>query len=188
MSIVARVFAVLLVFIHLLNVIGCYFVFKSLETRHTVEVTERLDEDSYAGSEAITLRIPFSLPYTNSNQKNYERVDGKFKHEGEVYRFVKQKFYRDTLFIVCVKDAKAAELDDSIDDITASMTDTTPIKKSSSKTSGWSIKDFDSLTPLGFSSTRDSINTFLNSFHLTLFSCLYSEIIVPPPQLNLRLI
>jgi hypothetical protein len=136
-----RAIAIFLIAIHLMNIIGNYGIIINLETIHQKEISEQLNEDKFAGSAAITLRIPFSLPYS-THSENYERVSGRIEYEGQVYQLVKQKFHNDTLFIVCVEDARLTEIKDVFKNFAASMNDTHD-GSTSGKTVNMQVKDFE---------------------------------------------
>lgn len=136
-----RTIAIFLVTVHLTNIIGSYGIIANMESMHQDKISDELDADEFAGSNAITLRIPFSLPYSTFGD-SYERATGKIQYDGQTYFMVKQKFHRDTLFIVCAKDLKSQEIRDAYKNLAASMTDT-PGQNSSSKTVNSYSNDFE---------------------------------------------
>lgn len=173
----------MLILLHLLNVVGYYGIFFGLKVLNDSRVNADLDRNMYAGSEAMTLRIPFSLPYS-SNQENYERIDGKFEYEGRIYRIVKQKLYNDTLYVVCVNDQMGKILEDSFVELAQSITGTSTDTKPSGKPVILLMKDFEKCEKLGVNITQNAIDIedkrpsyidfpYSNSF-------IYS--IDPPPQ------
>src|SRR5207302_5128451 len=93
----------------LLNTVGFYGIFLGMQLRYAREANKQLDEDQYSASDAMTFKVPLSVPYAADNQE-YDRVTGEFEHRGEVYRLVKQKLYHDTLYIVCVKDRESKKI------------------------------------------------------------------------------
>jgi len=95
--------------------VGYYFVYLGLREQAKTEMLSRLDARDYSKAETVTLKIPFSLPYW-MDSKDYERVDGEFQHDGEFYKLVEQKLERDTLFVVCIKDAHEKKLFDTMSD------------------------------------------------------------------------
>ncbi len=124
------------------NAIGYYGLFFGLALKNRNTLIERLDSDIYSGSDAITLKIPFSLPYSSPTQENYKRVDGQFDHDGEIYRLVKQKLFQDTLYIVCIKDKEGKAIKDACRDFTKSLTDKPTNTKSDKTPSLLVVKDF----------------------------------------------
>lgn len=137
-----RVLTIVLIILHLMNIIGSYGIVAKLAAVHEIAVSNQLDEDEYVGSNTITLKVPFSLPYL-TNTGNYERAIGKIEYEGHTYHMVKHKFYNDTLFIVCLKDAKLTEINETLADIAASMADTRDSKHSNKSKLIAQVKDFE---------------------------------------------
>lgn len=135
-----RVLAILLIVVHLMNTIGNYGVAAKLAALHEAAVSDQLDADQYAGSNAITLRIPFSLPYSTDT---YERAVGKIEYEGEAYHMVKHKFHNDTLFIVCLKDSKLTKINGTLKDLAAAMGDSPDTKHSNKSSLVMLVKDFE---------------------------------------------
>lgn len=112
----------------LLNVLGFYGIFLGLQFRMAQVVNEQLDQNNYSESDAVTFRIPVTMPYAVYNA-DYERVTGEFEHDGETFRLLKQRLYNDTLFVVCVKDHESKKINEAIADFVKTFSD----KSSSSK-------------------------------------------------------
>jgi hypothetical protein len=121
--------------------VGGYWLLVGLERKNKTELSTLLDMDHYSGSQAFTIKLPLAGTF-NSNTENYERVDGEFEFDGTVYRMVKQKFHKDTVYLVCYKDETSSVLKSSMQDYVKSLTDRTADKKSQNKTPGNSIKDY----------------------------------------------
>ena len=109
-----NIISICLVTLLLLNVMGYYGVFLGMRYRNTQEFIQRLDAEAYNTSETLTLRIPLSIPYYGETE--FVRVDGEIEHEGQFYRLVKQKYERDTLHIVCIRDAKRQHIQNALKD------------------------------------------------------------------------
>jgi len=116
-----KVVSIALVVLLLLNVMGYYGIFVGLKYTNTLEVTQRINADDYDESETITIKIPLSIPYYGDT--DFERVDGEIEHEGRFYRLVKQKLQKDTLYIVCIRDTKAAHIHEALTDYVKTFTD-----------------------------------------------------------------
>jgi len=125
----------------LLNVMGYYGVFLGLQYKNDQRMIQKLDADNYSDSETITLKIPISVPYA-VDSKDFQRVDGKFEHQGEFYRLVKQRLSQDTLYIVCVKDTEDKRIDNAITDFVKTFTDKPVDNHPSSKVVVNFIKDY----------------------------------------------
>lgn len=112
-----------LVALLLLNVLGYYALFLGLQYRNDRAMTRKLDAGTYEQSQLITIKLPLAVPYL-ADSKGFERVDGKFRHNGQVYRLVKQRYAQDTLTIVCTKDRESARIQDALSDFVKTFTDT----------------------------------------------------------------
>ena len=93
------------------NLGGFYAVIWVLKAQANHETSALLDEGHYNEQETFEVKIPLSLPYPVQSDSDYERHSGEFKHEGQVYQVVKQKYENDALIIVCIKDTKATHLE-----------------------------------------------------------------------------
>ncbi len=111
-----------MLFLFLLNVLGFYGIFLGLQFKSAMEANRNLDEERYADFDAVTFKVPLSIPYSSDNE-DFERVSGEFEHEGEVYRLLKQKFSRDTLTLVCVKDREAMKINQAMTDYVKTFSD-----------------------------------------------------------------
>jgi hypothetical protein len=101
---------------------GYYGVLLGLEIRNERQMMERLDAENYDNSKAVLIKVPITIPYATDSQE-FERVDGIFEHNGEFFRLVKQRLYRDTLHIVCVKDDQQKEIAQAFAIYAGSLTD-----------------------------------------------------------------
>ena len=105
----------MLLLIFLFNVGGYYIVFWALRVHTDQQINYKLDRNQYSEEHTVELRIPVTLPYPIYS-RGFERVNGRFEHEGEFFRLVKHKFQNDTLYIVCIRDHETRELVETMDD------------------------------------------------------------------------
>jgi hypothetical protein len=133
--------SILLVLLLLFNSLGFYGLLRGLQYKNTLDLVKRLDNQQYSKDETITLKIPFAIPY-QLNSNGFERVDGEFQYEGEIYRLVEQKLERDTLFIVCIKDQASNRIQEALEDYVKTFTDKPSHAKNTAKTFANFIKDF----------------------------------------------
>jgi hypothetical protein len=138
---VKRGFTIFLLALFLLNVLGYYGVFVGLQFKNSREMQARFDNEDYARTQEITIKVPITVPYA-TDSREYTRVDGEFEHQGEVYRMVKQKLQSDTLYIVCVKDDTSKDIKQALTDYVKTFTDKPVSEKSNSKTAQNLIKDY----------------------------------------------
>lgn len=113
---VKRLFAIVILNIFLLNVLGYYGVLLGLKVNAGKDLSAKLDSNMYDLDSTITFEIPFALPY-GTDSKDYERFDGQFDKDGQVYRIVKQRIYQDVLYIVCIKDVASSEINSALTSI-----------------------------------------------------------------------
>jgi len=121
-ALLKRIVSTLLILLILLNTMGYYFIFWGLEIKNDVHMSQSLDEDYYDESKAVTIRIPIAIPYQYDNP-NFVRAEGKFVHEGESYRLIKQKYERDTLTVLCIRDEQDKKIQHALSDFVSTFTD-----------------------------------------------------------------
>jgi hypothetical protein len=101
--------SILLLTVFLFNVGGYYIVFWSLRFQTDRQLTSRLDANLYDPSETIELKIPVALPYPIQSQ-GFQRVEGRFEHNGEYFKLIKHRLHNDTLYVVCIRDVETRQL------------------------------------------------------------------------------
>lgn len=135
-----RLLSILFLNLFLFNLVGYYGVYLGLRTSAKLEMKARLDSNSYNESDAVTVKLPFSLPY-QSDWDSYRRIDGGFEKDGIFYSLVKHKVERDTLVVVYIKDHKETSLFESLTRFVEATTDT-PLSKKAGKIIEHFTKDF----------------------------------------------
>lgn len=114
--------SILLLVIFLFNVGGYYIVFWGLSFRLDQQLSNRLDKNLYDDSETIEIKIPLSLPYP-VHSDGFQRVDGRFEHNGQFFKLVKQELRNDTLIVVCIDDLGTRELARTLREYVSQTTD-----------------------------------------------------------------
>lgn len=130
-----------LVFLLLLNVFGYYLFFAALQYSNEIAMTRQIDAESYDESEAVTIRLPLTVPYLGDD-KTFRRAEGKFWHEGQFYRLVKQKYAQDTLTVVCVLDEGKVRIHEAMSEFVKTFTDTPINSQASSKMALFLARDY----------------------------------------------
>lgn len=130
-----------LAFLLILNVFGYYLFFVTLQYSNEIAMTRLLDADSYDEQEALTIRLPLTVPYM-ADDETFRRVEGKFWHDGQFYRLVKQKYAQDTLTVICVRDHKKVRIQEVISKFVKSFTDTPVNSHASSKLAFFMVNDY----------------------------------------------
>jgi hypothetical protein len=113
-----RVVSITLLLLFTFNLGGYYFLFWALQSRADQQLSRQLDENSNNVGAAFEIKIPVTLPYP-IQQNDFERRDGEFVYKNEHFRLVKQKLENDTLTIVCVKNNKARQLHQMMEEFSA---------------------------------------------------------------------
>jgi hypothetical protein len=137
-----RAFSIALLIVFLFNVGGYYIIFWGLRFQVNQQLNARLDAHQYTVDETIELKIPVSLPYS-LEQKDYERVSGKFEYKGEFYNLIKQKHHQDTLHIICIKDNQEKRLVDSMNNYVKLSNDLPGAASKAMNFLGKLLKDFE---------------------------------------------
>jgi hypothetical protein len=178
---VKRGFTIFLLVLFLLNVLGYYGVFVGLQFKNSREMQSRFDNEDYARTQEITVKVPLTVPYA-TDSREYTRVDGEFEHQGEVYRMVKQRLQSDTLYIVCVKDNTSKDIKQALVDYVKTFTDKPVNEKGQSKTTQNLIKDYivESTSLLTTSNGWHKILTL--GTHLDAYKSLSISFNSPPPR------
>lgn len=161
---------------------GYYGVFVGLHYQNDRAMSRALNNDIYDHSNSLTLKVPVSIPYMQ-DQTDFQRVDGQFEHNGELYRMVKQRYSKDTLTVVCVIDTEHKKIDLALADYVKTFTDKAADTKSGSKITISFIKDY---LPISFSINSASMGwssrVIHNSEYLSLIPTFASSIIHPPER------
>lgn len=127
-----KIFSSVFVGLIFLNVMGYYGLLLGLKYNNARDMISRLNAGLYSSTDTETLKIPFKAPDAFYSEV-YERVDGDFEKNGEVYRLVKQRLYRDTFHIVYIKDITGTAIDHAMDDLVQTFSDVPSEKKQDSK-------------------------------------------------------
>lgn len=126
-----RVITIGLLFVFLLNALGFYGILWGWKWKSSRDLNRQLSDETTALA-TRTIKVPLAVPYGVDSQ-TYERVEGEFQFEGETFRLVKQRLYRDTLELVVVKDVKAQHINQALADYVKTFTDKPHQGKQSAK-------------------------------------------------------
>lgn len=176
-----KLISIVLIGLLLFNVLGYYGLFLGLRYQNTQQFTYRLDADDYNEAEAVTIKIPVSIPYSVESN-DYERVDGEFEYQGEFYRLVKQRHAHDTLYVVCIKDHQTKRINQALTDYVKTFNDSPGGAGHAASTLPSFIKDYLSNS---FSIKRESVGwsqTIAEQGEPKVLVSSYSPSIVHPPE------
>jgi hypothetical protein len=163
-----------------MNTMGYYAIFMGMQYKNSVAMTERLDADQYDASQTMTIEIPVTVPYM-PDDSGFKRVDGLFEYKGEFYRLVKQKYEKETLTVVVIKDTENKRINEAMSDYVMSFSDTGDDQGTTITISF--IKDY---IPQTFSMLRSSIGWQKDVINPTsianLIPTFTASVIHPPEQ------
>ncbi len=160
---------------------GYYGVFLGLKYKNDKDMIQMLDAENYSDSETVTIKIPISIPYA-ADSKSFERVDGKFEHNGEFYRLVKQKLSQDTLYVVCVKDHENKVIDEAMTSFVKTFTDKPADSHSNSKILVSFIKDYMSQTFTLLKESKGWEREVIEESSYVVFKSTFYPSIIHPPE------
>lgn len=105
-----KLFSILLLIIFSFNLGGYYLFFKIIQHTAHQRLVEQFDNNQYNEEQIVEFKIPISLPYLINDIDGFKRVDGRFEHNGEIYKLIKRKYENDTLHILSIKDNEEKKL------------------------------------------------------------------------------
>lgn len=72
-----------------------------MEVRADIQLQAQLDRRDYNEMDLIYIKVAAPLPYGTSSE-TFERVDGNVVINGVNYNYVKRRFYKDSLELICI--------------------------------------------------------------------------------------
>lgn len=107
--IVKKIAAIFFLSILSFNWLGYRFVFDLLEAKHSRQLEARIDLDNYHEEDLISIKTSISLPYYN-NSTTFERVNGEIEINGIQYKYVKRRFFSDSVEVLCIPNITATQI------------------------------------------------------------------------------
>lgn len=101
--------AILLSTMFLFNWFGYQILTNYMENKADVQLESKLDNNDYKEQDLISIKVPTHLPYYNSSN-SFERTDGEIEINGVVYKYVKKRFYNDSLELLCVPNVSKMKI------------------------------------------------------------------------------
>ncbi len=160
---------------------GYYGVFLGLHLKNDIAMSRAMDSDRYGSLNTITIKVAVSIPYM-PDQADFDRVDGQFEHNGELYRLVKQRYAKDTLTVVCIRDTEHKKINLALSDYLKTFTDNAKDTTPTSKTTFTFIKDY---LPISFGVTSETQGwelQLLNNPNYKRLTPTFTASIIHPPE------
>lgn len=176
-----RLSAIFLLFLILLNTLGFYNVLLLIEKEAFRKSVTKINDTDHEISGNLLLRIPMVWP-DQKNDEEYRKVNGQIEVDGEIYHYVKEKFYNDTLFIVCLRDDQTTKIKNTISDFSKLFSAQSPESERNTESFLLSFAKFYLLWKPGNDSSLCSwIQTISFSQSADLYSFLHLETVFHPP-------
>lgn len=117
-----KITALFLIASFLFNLFGYRLVVEYLQHTANTQLEARLDNNLYADSQLIELKIPFHVPY-QTNWSAFQRYDGEIEIDGIMYKYVKRKLANDTLYLKCIPNNNKMHLETAKNDFFKATSD-----------------------------------------------------------------
>lgn len=161
---------------------GYYGVFLGLQYKNAHDLMRQFDSETYDQTLTEVIKIPFDAPESLSSEL-FERADGDFERDGEVYRVIKKRQYKDTFHIVYIKDTRGTAINKALAEVAKTFADQPADKGSSHKTIVPSfIKEYLFVTVQMQPRTPGWEQSVRKESNLTFFSATFVASIVHPPE------
>lgn len=125
-------------FIIMLNIAGYYLVIEGWQWHNSISWS--FDEGA-SNSQELIVEIPLNVPYA-TQEKEWEKAEGQFEYNGDVYRIVKQKLTLEAVYIACVKDSESSRIKQQLEDFAKTFTDKPSDAKQGVKSLPGFIKEY----------------------------------------------
>lgn len=122
-----RLFAILLLCIHLFNTGGYNLFFQYFIHQSEVQIVKNIYENKVDATQLVQIKIPVSTPGVK-DWPDYEHIQGQVQLKDAFYNYVGVKMTRDTMYLICVaNDAKTKLVNANI--IVANNASDVPLNK-----------------------------------------------------------
>ena len=92
-------------------------MFAWLEQKHESKFEAQIDENNYDENSLISIKTSFSIPYAYLNKSDkFERWKGEIEINGVQYKYVKRRFFKDSIELLCIPNMMATKLKEAKQD------------------------------------------------------------------------
>ncbi len=183
-DILKKLFAILLLFIYLFNLVGYNLLFQYLINRNDAQVSARLDKNNYVDKDLVVVKVALNMPYLTSSNE-FVRTDGAVVLNGIHYNYVKTKVSDDTLYLMCLPDFLKTSLYNAKTDIAKQSADL-PTGKKNAET--FPVKKICDLSEYSYTSEQSLLSSRYSSpysykdFIYTALSSVFIKYPAQPPE------
>lgn len=116
-----RFSSTILIGLILMNVMGYYGLLVGLQYQNDRDLARRIISGTYEDDETINLKIP--MVAVTPGSVGEEQLRGEFMKQGDVYKLIRQKLYRDTFHIVAIRDKTGTFIKHAMTEYTKTFSD-----------------------------------------------------------------
>jgi hypothetical protein len=80
------------------------------------QMQAQLDDNQYAESELISIKVPATLPPYTESSNVFEHMEGSIDIKGVNYRYVKRRFFNDSLELLCIPNMQKTSINNARDE------------------------------------------------------------------------
>jgi hypothetical protein len=106
----------------LMNVMGYYALLIGLQYKNAASWSKTFDEGSYSLEDTRSIKI---YQPGSSATEAYARIDGEFEKDGQIFRLIKQRHFKDTFHIVFIRDERGTLIKHALSDYARSFSEKT---------------------------------------------------------------
>ena len=92
-------------------------MFTWLEKEHNTKFEAQIDDNNYDENSLISIKTAFSIPYGYLDKSDkFERWKGEIEIDGIKYKYVKRRFFSDSIELLCIPNMMAMKLKEAKQD------------------------------------------------------------------------
>jgi hypothetical protein len=99
---VRKAASILLLLVLTFNIYGYRLVFDWIQEREDYSFTNHIISNNYNEEELISIKIAADLPPYTTESNDYEWKDGELAVNGNIYKYVKRKIFKDSIEFLCL--------------------------------------------------------------------------------------
>lgn len=122
-----RIFAIVLLGIHLFNIGGYVLLYRYYIHQSDVQMVKQIFDNKIDNTKLVEIKIPVNMP-TIQDWNDYEVIEGQIQLKDAYYNYVRLKMTRDTMYFICIANETKTRLEHA-NIITAKEINDVPLTK-----------------------------------------------------------